>query len=154
MIFLPRDLHQWRLSMRMLRPRRTTHWRPQTLTTAATGTTLNPVTTPTPTFTTMETLARPSPPLLVPPETHQPKALDTATRWCRRPPRLRCRATRSPLERWRHHLPMAATRFRPPRLWWSRQTPPLHPPLWCAAMGPWASNLWWPPRTDTTCIHM
>lgn len=152
MTFLPRGHHQWRLSMQTPHPQRTTRWRPPTPTTAATGTTPNPTTTPTPTHATMETLARPSPLLLmVHTDTDRPRTQDTATvQWSQHQAQRHCPATRSPRRQRQHRLPTAATRSRHPRLWWSPQTLPRPLPPWCAATALWASNRWWRPHTGST----
>lgn len=152
MTFLPRGLHQWRPSMQTPHPQRTTRWRLPTPTTAATGTTPNPTMTPTPTHATMETLARPSLLLLmVPTDTHRPRTQDTVTvQWSQHQARPHCPATRSPRRQRRHRLPMAATRSRHPRLWWSPQTLPRPLLPWCAATALWASNRRWRPRTGST----
>lgn len=152
MTFPPRGHRRWRLSMRTPHPQRTTRWRPPTPTTAATGTTPNPTMTPTPTHATMGTRARPSPPLpMAHMDTDRPRTQDMATmRWLQRQAQPRCPATRSPRRRRQQRSPMAATRSRHLRLWWSLQTLPPPLPPWCAATALWASNRWWRPHTAST----
>lgn len=141
MTFLLKGHHQWRLSTQTPHPQRMTRWRLPTPTTVATGTTQNPTMTPTPTHATTETHARPS--LLLPMahmDTDRPRTQDTATvLWSQHQAQPHCPATHSPQQqRQQHRLPMAVTRSRHPRLWWSPQTLLRLPPPWCAATALWA----------------
>lgn len=132
-------------------PQRTTRSRLPTRTTVVTGTTPNPTMTPTPTRATMETLARPTLPLLTArTDTAQARTQHKATaqQW-QRQAQPRSPATPRPRQQ-RRRLPTAATPSRHQRLWWSPQTLPPPLPTWCAATAPWASNRWWRPHTGNT----
>lgn len=147
MTFLPRGRRQWRLSTQTRLPQRTTRWHQPTLTTAATGTTPNPTMTPTPTLATTETRVRPSPPL---PTAHTDTGRPRTPGTSQLQARYLCPVTLSPQRQPWHRSLMAATRSRPPRLWWSPQTLPRPLPPWCAAMALWALSRRWRPHTGST----
>lgn len=150
MTFLLRGHHQWRLSMQMPLPQRTTHLPLQTPTTAATGTTQNLTMTPTLTLATMETHARPFPLLpMVHMDTDRPRMQGTSQLQAQH----HCPVTLSPQQQRQRHLQMEATHSHHQRLSWSPQTLPHLPRRWCAAMALWASSQWWRPHTGSTRTH-